>query len=91
MSHSHAILTYFERNVGRRMLVLVDRDYGFEGKLAAVSKSPLGIWLTDVDAVIVRGTLANPIPQVISRERKSELYIHLDSILRIEIMPESKS
>lgn len=65
---------------------MIERDFGFEGELAAVSKDPPGVWLSEATAAILRGTLANPLPQVVSREKKSDLFIHLNSVLRIEVL-----
>ena len=75
-----------ERNVGRRVLVILDPTYGFEGVLAAVTLEPAGVWLSDAEAVILRSTIAQPIPQVASRERKSEIFINLKSAQRIEVI-----
>ena len=72
--------------MGQKVLVVIEKDFGFEGQLSAMSKDPPGIWLTDATAAILRGTLANPLPQVVSREKKSDLFVHLDSVLRIEIL-----
>lgn len=76
-----------ERHLDKRVLVTIDRDHGFEGTLLAVSRSPPGIWLSGVDAVIFRTTLANPLPQIVSRHKKSEVFINLNSVQRIEILP----
>jgi len=76
-----------ERHLDRKVLVTIDRDHGFEGTLSAVSRSPPGIWLSGVDAVIFRTTLANPLPQIVSRHKKNEIFINLNSVQRIEILP----
>jgi len=76
-----------ERYLDRKVLVTIDRDHGFEGTLSAVSRSPPGIWLSGVDAVIFRTTLANPLPQIVSRHKKSEIFINLNSVQRVEILP----
>lgn len=75
-----------ERYLDRRVLTMVDRDHGFEGKLTAVSRTPPGIWLSDAEAVIFRSTLANPLPQIVSRHKRSELFINLTSIQRLEVL-----
>jgi small nuclear ribonucleoprotein (snRNP)-like protein len=75
-----------ERSVGKKVLVILDRDMGYEGELSAVSQHPPGIWLNNASAVVLRGTLANPIPQIIGREKRSELFIHLNSVLRVEVI-----
>ena len=75
-----------ERNVGRRIVAILDTSYGFEGTLVAVTRQPAGIWLSDADAVILRSTIAQPIPQVASKEKRSEIYVNLNSVQRIEIL-----
>jgi hypothetical protein len=75
-----------ERNVGKRILVILDPTYGFEGMLTAITHQPPGIWLSDAEAVVLRATIAQPIPQVTSREEKSEIFLHLNSVQRIEVL-----
>ncbi len=75
-----------ERNVGRKILVILDPTYGFEGTLAAVTRDPPGIWLSDADAAILRSTIAQPVPRVANREKRSEIFIHLNSAHRIEVL-----
>jgi len=75
-----------ERNMGRRLLVILERDYGFEGTLAALTREPPGIWLSNAEAVILRATIAQPIPQVATREKRSEVFINLNSVQRIEVL-----
>ena len=75
-----------ERKIGKRALVVIDRDFGFEGLVATVSQDPPGIWLSEAEAVTLRSTLANPLPQVASREDKSELFINLSHVLRVEVL-----
>jgi len=75
-----------ERNMGHRLLVILDRDYGFEGTLAALTQEPPGIWLSNAEAVIFRATIAQPIPQVATREKRSEVFINLNSVQRIEVL-----
>jgi len=75
-----------ERNVGRNVLVILDSSYGFEGKLVAVTREPPGIWLSEAEAVILRATIAQPIPQVAAREERSEIFINLMSVQRIEVL-----
>jgi hypothetical protein len=79
------VFQILEKMIGKRALVVVDRNLGYEGIVLTVSQDPPGIWLSSADAVVLRTTLANPLPQVISREDRSELFIHLNSVLRIEI------
>jgi len=79
-----------ERLVGKRVLAVINRDFGYEGRLAVVSHEPPGIWLTE-EAVILRSTVVSPIPQVVSRESKGETFLHLDSVQRLETVPEAKT
>jgi hypothetical protein len=80
------IFHMLEKNVGRQIRVILDPSYGFEGILAAVTHEPAGIWLSDAEAVILRATIAQPIPQVASREERSEIFLHLNSVQRIEVL-----
>lgn len=81
-----SVFHMLERNVGRKVLVILDPSYGFEGKLTAVTHDPPGIWLSNADAIILRATLAKPIPQVVGREDRSEVFINLNSVQRIEVL-----
>jgi len=81
-----SIFHMLERNVGKRILVILDPTYGFEGVLAAITHQPPGIWLSDAEAVVLRATIAQPIPQVTAREEKSEIFLHLNSVQRIEVL-----
>jgi len=84
------VLQMLERNVGRKIMVILDPSYGFEGTLAAVTREPPGIWLSNADAVIMRATIAQPLPHVVGREDRSEVFIHLNSVQRVEILHKSK-
>lgn len=75
-----------EKNLEKGLRVILDSTYGFEGVLAAVTQEPPGIWLSDAEAITMRTTVAQPIPQVTSREDRSEIFIHLNSVQRIEVM-----
>ncbi len=75
-----------EKHLGERISVILDPSYGFEGKLTAVTRDPPGIWLSDAKATVLRSTIAQPIPQVVSREERSEIFINLNSVQRIEIL-----
>lgn len=89
MPETNIPLTIFhmlEKNVGKEIRAIVDPAYGFEGTLAAVTREPAGIWLSNAEAVILRATIAQPIPQVASREERSEIFIHLNSVQRIEVL-----
>jgi hypothetical protein len=79
-----------ERNVGKRILVILDPTYGFEGVLAAITHQPPGIWLSDAEAVVLRATIAQPIPQVTAREERSEIFLHLNSVQRIEVLHKTR-
>jgi len=81
-----SIFHMLERNVGKRILVILDPTYGFEGVLSAITHQPPGIWLSDAEAVVLRATIAQPIPQVTAREEKSEIFLHLNSVQRIEVL-----
>ena len=78
-----------ERNIGRRMVAILDPSYGFEGTLAAVTREPPGIWLSDAEVITLRSTIAQPVPQVVSKEKRSEVFINLSSVQRIEVLHES--
>jgi hypothetical protein len=81
-----SIFHMLERNVGKQIRVILDPSYGFEGKLVAVTSSPAGIWLSDAEAIVLRSTMAQPIPQVASREERSEIFLNLSSVQRLEVM-----
>ena len=81
-----SIFHMLEKNVGKQILVILDPAYGFEGTLMAVTREPTGIWLSDAEAVILRATIAQPVPQVASREERSEIFLHLNSVQRIEVL-----
>jgi hypothetical protein len=81
-----SIFHMLEKNVGKKIRVIIDPAYGFEGILSAVTHDPAGIWLSEAEAVVLRSTIAQPIPQVASREERSELYLHLNSVQRIEVL-----
>ncbi|MCL1978495.1 MAG: hypothetical protein FWG55_10435 [Candidatus Bathyarchaeota archaeon] len=86
-----SIFHMLERNVGKKVRVIMDSAYGFEGTLEAVSQGPAGIWLSEVDAIVLRSTLAQPIPQVASREETGDLYLHLNSVQRIEVLQQTQN
>jgi hypothetical protein len=80
------IFHMLEKNVGNQVRVILDPAYGFEGTLVAITSEPAGIWLSDAEAIILRATIAQPIPQVASREERSEVFVHLNSVQRIEVL-----
>jgi len=84
------VLQMLERNVGRKIMVILDPSYGFEGTLTAVTHEPPGIWLSNADAVIMRATIAQPLPHVVGKEDRSEVFIHLNSVQRVEILHKSQ-
>jgi small nuclear ribonucleoprotein (snRNP)-like protein len=71
--------------VGKKIRIIVKDNFGYEGVLSAVSDSPPSLFLSDADAVVVRTTIADPVPRVVSKERRSSIFVNLDAILRIEI------
>ncbi len=79
-----------ERNIGRKIAAILDASYGFEGTLMAVTREPPGIWLSEAQVVTLRSTIAQPIPQVVSREERSEVFINLRSVQRIEVLHETR-
>jgi len=80
------IFHMLEKNLGKKIRIILDPSYGFEGTLAAITREPAGIWLSDAEAIILRATIAQPIPQVAGREERSEIFVHLNSVQRIEIL-----
>jgi len=80
----------FEKYVGRRVLVIIEPQYGYEGVLAAITYDPPGIWLSDADAVILRATIAQPFPQVVSKEDRSEIFVNVKNIQRLEVLHKGK-
>jgi hypothetical protein len=75
-----------EKHVGRKIHVVLDQSYGYEGLLVAVTREPPGIWLSEGKATVLRSTISQPIPQVASREDRSEVFINLKSVHRIEVL-----
>ncbi|MFZ1038511.1 MAG: hypothetical protein WAN53_01350 [Candidatus Bathyarchaeia archaeon] len=80
------IFHMLEKNLEKKIRVILDPSYGFEGTLMAVTREPAGIWLSDAEAVTLRATIAQPIPQVASREDRSEIFVHLNAVQRIEVL-----
>ncbi|UCB60655.1 MAG: hypothetical protein JSW72_00920 [Candidatus Bathyarchaeota archaeon] len=85
-----SIFHMLEKNVGKKILVILNQAYGFEGTLVAVTHDPPGIWLSGAEAVIFRATIANPIPQITGREERSEIFVNLGSVQRIEVLHEDR-
>jgi hypothetical protein len=90
-SVSPTVFHMLERLVGKRVLAVINRDFGYEGRLAVVSHEPPGIWLTESDAVILRSTVISPIPQIVNRESKGETFLHLDAVQRLETISGDKT
>jgi len=80
------IFHMLEKNLSKKIRVILDPSYGFEGTLMAVTREPAGIWLSEAEAIVMRATIAQPIPQVTGREERSEIFIHLNSVQRIEVL-----
>jgi hypothetical protein len=81
-----SIFHMLERNLGKRIRVILDPTYGFEGILVALTHQPAGIWLSNAEAIVLRSTIAQPIPVVTNREERSEIFLHLNSVQRIEVL-----
>jgi hypothetical protein len=86
-----SVFQMLERNVGKKVRVVMDSAYGFEGTLEAVTQDPAGIWLSEVDAIVLRATLAQPIPQVASREETNDVYLNLKTVQSVEVLQQLKS
>ena len=81
-----SVFHMLERHLGKKINVILAQSYGYEGVLTAVTSEPAGIWLSDANATVLRSTIAQPIPQVVSREDRSEVFINLSSVHRIEVL-----
>jgi hypothetical protein len=90
-SANPTVFHMLERLVGKRVLAVINRDFGYEGRVAVVSHDPPGIWLTESEAVILRSTVVSPIPQIVNREPKGDTFLHLDAIQRLETSSEGKA
>ncbi len=90
-SVSPTVFHMLERLVGKKILAVINRDFGYEGRLVVVSHQPPGVWLAESEAVILRSTVVSPIPQVVNREPKGETFLHLDAIQRLETIPEART
>ncbi len=83
------VFHHLERMIGRKVLVIVEPEFGFEGEVVAVSKTPPGLYLSGAEAVILRSTLGRPVPEVVGREEKSEIFVNLNHVQRIELLHQS--
>ncbi len=81
-----SIFHMLEKNVGKKIRAILEPGYGFEGTLVAVTSQPPVIWLSDAEAIVLRATIAQPIPQVASRQEMSEIFLNLSSVQRIEVL-----
>src|SRR5213080_1024736 len=90
-SANPTVFHMLERLVGKRVLAVINRDFGYEGRVAVVSHEPPGIWLTESEAVILRSTVVSPIPQIVNRESRGGTVLHLDAVKRLETIPEGKA
>jgi hypothetical protein len=86
-----SIFHMLERNVGKKIRVIIEPAYGFEGIIEAVTHQPAGIWLSEAEAIVLRSTIAQPIPQVASREERGDMYLNLSSVQRLEVLPSAPS
>jgi hypothetical protein len=82
-----SIYLMLERNVGKRIRAVIEPSYGFEGTLVVATNQPSGIWLSEAEAIVLRSTIAQPVPQVASREEKGDLFLNLSSVQRLEVLP----
>jgi len=78
-----------EKVLGKHVLAVVERDFGYEGEPAAVLNHPPSILPSNAEAIVPRSTMVSPIPQAVSKEKKHKLFLHLNSALRIEAALES--
>lgn len=83
---SPSVLQLLEDYTGKKIRVILERNFGFEGTIRTVSSIPPGLWLSNAEAIVIRATLANPLPRVVSREDRSELFVNLEYVQRIEIL-----
>ncbi|MDR0797554.1 MAG: hypothetical protein LBE70_02385 [Nitrososphaerota archaeon] len=86
-----SVFQMLERNVGKKIRVIMDSTYGFDGTLEAVTQEPAGIWLSEVDTIVLRATLAQPVPQVSSREETGDLYLNLKAVQRVEVLHQPRN
>jgi hypothetical protein len=47
------VLQILEKYTGKKVRVIIERSFGFEGTVATISQEPPGIWLSDAEAVII--------------------------------------
>jgi hypothetical protein len=78
-----------EKLAGKRVFVVVEQDFGYETELAAISHHPPGLSFSEAEAIVLRSTVVRPIPQIVSKEKRQEVFVHLKSVLRFEAVSES--
>ena len=83
-----SIFHKLESHIGQKIHVILNQSYGFEGYLTAITQEPPGIWLSKAMATVLRSTVVQPIPQIVSKEDRSEIFVNLNSVQRIEILHE---
>jgi hypothetical protein len=72
--------------MSKKILVVLNLDFGFESVDANIFQQSSGTWLGDVEAIVLRVALANPLPHIVSRGGWSEFFINFNHILRIEVL-----
>src|SRR3989442_2555030 len=90
-SANPTVFHMLERLVGKRVLAVINRDFGYEGRVAVVSHEPPGIWLTESEAVIFRSNVVSPISQIVDRGPKGETFFHLHANHRLQTSSEGKT
>jgi hypothetical protein len=60
-----------EKLVGKRVPVVVENDFGCEGELGVISHHPPSLWLSEAEAIVLRSTVVNPNPWIVSKEKKA--------------------
>jgi hypothetical protein len=68
-----------ENRVPPTVFQILERNIG--GKILAILDPS-----SNADAVILRATIAQPIPQIVGKEHRSEVFVHLNSVQRIEVL-----
>ena len=53
--------------MSKKILVILNLDFGFESVDANIFQQSSGTWLGDVEAIVLRVALANPLPHIVSR------------------------
>ena len=82
----YSVLQRLENNIGKRVQIIVDQNYGFGGVITTISQNPPGLWLSNAESIVLRTTLANPLPQVVRREEVSKIFVNMRSAEHIVIL-----